>query len=369
MDSRLKDLRKILKEETLDAVFISSLPNITYLTGYSGFSSQDRDAFLLITQKEQYIFTHGIYKEDVKQKVKNFTLIEMRRENPINTAIKNLVDEHNIKKLGFESFDLKVAEYDRLTKQLPKKLLKPVDLIEELRIYKSTDEIAALKKACKLGDKAFTYILTQLKNGITESELAARLEFYIKSQGADISFETIVAFEENAAHPHHVPTTKKLTNNSFVLFDFGVLYENYCSDMTRTVSFGKASEEKKRIYETVYNAQKKAIEFLNSQLSSLSSGNKKLKTSNIDKAAREYIISCGYPSIPHSLGHGIGLEVHEGPRLTPVSDEILEEGMVFSIEPGIYLHGNTGVRIEDLFAIENNSLIQLTTSPSNLLEL
>lgn len=363
MDDKLANLRRLLNENSLDAFFVSSLPNIAYLTGYGGFSAQDRDAFLLITQNSQYIFTHGIYREDVKNKVNHFTLIDIKRENPISTAIKKAVQEHGIKKLGFEAFDLKVAEYDRLTKEIEKEILFPLDVIAKLRIYKSSKEIETLKQACLLGDKAFAYMVKELHEGMTELEAAALLEYFIKSQGSDISFPTIIAFEENAAHPHHMPTQKKLRTDSFVLMDFGVRHNNYCSDMTRTISFGNVSKEDVHVYQIVREAQQRAIAFIEKQLAKKET----IRAREVDNIAREFIISKNYPTMPHSLGHGIGVEVHESPRLTPVTEEFLEEEMVFSIEPGIYLPEKVGVRIEDLFAIQNKKLVQLTNSPRDLL--
>lgn len=365
MNERLRQVRKLLAEKHLDAVFISSLPNITYLTNFSGFSNEDRDAYLLITKKKQYIFTHGIYQETVQYKIPEFTLIPIKRENPISNALKGIIIEEKLERVGFESFDLTVSEFDRLTITVPNKILTPASLIEQLRTSKNTDEIRAIKKACELGDKAFTVILKQLKIGMTEKELATELEFFIKQQGADISFPTIVAFNANASMPHHIPTDLKLKQNSLILLDFGVKLHNYCSDMTRTFFFGKATKKQKTIYQTVLTAQQNAIATLTSLLlhKSLIEANK------IDKIARDYITSQGYPSIPHSIGHGIGLKVHESPRLTPISNEKLTNGMVFSIEPGIYLPGEFGVRIEDLFAIEKNTLINLTLSPNHFTEI
>jgi Xaa-Pro aminopeptidase len=367
MSTKLSNIRTLLTDHSLDAIFISSLPNITYLTGYSGFSTQDRDAFLLITKDHQFIFTHGIYKEDVQRKVTDFTLVQITRENPIGIAVKNAITNESITKLGFEAFDLKVSEYDRLIRQIDKNILSPTNLVNQLRIIKSDEEIGHIQKACALGDKAFSYVLKKIRTGISENELAAELEFYVKSHGADVSFPTIVAFEENAAHPHHIPTDRKLKTENFVLMDFGVLLNGYCSDMTRTVSFGKTTSEKKRIYQTVLTAQQQTIDTLDHKL--VYDPTKKIRASSLDTIAREYIISRKYPSMPHSLGHGIGLEVHEAPRLTTVSEEKLEDGMVFSIEPGIYLPDVAGVRIEDLFALKNGKLTQLTTSPRDLLEL
>ncbi|MBI2334310.1 M24 family metallopeptidase, partial [Candidatus Daviesbacteria bacterium] len=170
------------------------------------------------------------------------------------------------------------------------------------------------------------------------------------------------AFGKNSSIPHHQTGDKRLTiNDKLILLDFGVKLNGYCSDMTRTIFFGKPSEKQRKIYETVLEAQKIAIRFINS--------GKKIKAKDVDKVAREYIKSMGFPDIPHSLGHGVGLEVHEHPYLSSKSKEELKEGMVFSIEPGIYIPDFGGVRIEDLFVLENRNLRQLTTSHKNLIEL
>jgi len=363
--NRLQNLRKALTEEKLDAVLISSLPNVTYLAGFSGFTTMDRDAYLLVTKTKQYIFTHGIYKEIVAKTVKDFELIEIKREKPISVALRVIVEQEKIKKLGFEAFDLKVNEYDKLIKQVSKKLLHPADPVNKLRIIKTPDEIQTIKKACALGDQAFTYILKQIKESVTETDLATELEFFIKRNGGDISFAPIVAFGPNASQPHHVPDGTKLKKNSFILFDFGVLLNNYCSDMSRTIFFGKANKDQKNAYEAVVTAQEESMKLITSRLSL----KKQIKGSEVDKVAREYLTLQNFPSMPHSLGHGIGLEVHEPPRLTPISDEELKPGMVFSIEPGVYLPGEFGIRIEDLFAIEDKKLIPLTKAQSKFIEL
>lgn len=364
MNPPLQKLRIFLEEEKLDAIFVSSLPNIIYLTNFSDFTAFERDGFVLITKKNQYIFTHGIYKEAVETQVKNFTLIDIKRENPINKSVKNIIEKENIQSLGFESFDLKVDEYERLTKEIDKKILKPTHLISKLRIQKSTDEIKAIKKACLLGDKAFKFIIKKLKPGISEIELAAEFEYFVKSQGATLSFDSIVAFGPHASKPHHVPTSTKLKSNQFVLFDCGIKLNNYCSDMTRTVFFGKANNRQKQAYKTVLTAQQKAIK----QFSILAMKQSEIHAKELDRIAREYLTSQNFPDMPHSLGHGIGLEVHEVPRLTPLSNEKLESGNVFSIEPGIYIPGKFGIRIEDLFAIENGKLIQLTNASNKFVQ-
>lgn len=364
MNSQLLKLRNLLQEEKLDAVLVSSLPNIAYLTNFSDFSTEDRDAYLLITKKRQYIFTHGIYKEAVEKKVTQFELVSITRENPIGTALKKIVKDEKIKKVGFESFDLTVNDYEQLSKQINKKMLTPTNIIHNLRLTKTPEEIQKIKRACNLGDKAYSYILKRVKETMTEKELAFEIEFFIKRHGGDISFPPIVAFGAHASRPHHVPTDTKLKRNTLILTDFGVKLNNYCSDMTRTFFFGVATEKQKWVYQIVMDSQKEAVNFINALLQN---PNAVIKATEVDNASRKYIINTGFPSMPHSLGHGIGLEVHELPRLTTVSEDILKPEMVFSIEPGIYLPDEFGIRIEDLYALENGKLIQLTKASKKLL--
>lgn len=365
MNTRLTNLRALMKVQKLDAVFVSSIPNIIYLTGFSAFTTEDRDAFLLITQRDQFIFTHGIYKEAVKKNIKGFTLIEMSRENPTGRSIEQLIHKHDIKKLGYEATNLTVWEYERLFKHVNNKILTDANPVEKIREIKDFKEINAIQKACILGDKAYSYILKNLRIGMTEKEVAFEIEYFIKKNGGEISFSSIVAFGANAAYIHHLPGDKKLEKNECVLLDFGVKLKNYCSDMSRTFFYGKATSEQRNVYQTALNSQQKAITYIEDELAK----NEKAQGSTADKIAREHIASRNFEAFPYSLGHGIGLEVHESPRLTPAYEQTLENGMVFSIEPGIYLTDKFGVRIEDLFAIQNNKLVPLTHSPKELMEI
>lgn len=368
MTTPLTKLRELIKETPpaggLDAALISSVPNIIYLTGYSGFSKDEREAFLFITEKAQYILTDGRYTQAVKTLIPDFKLIEISGKLSATDALKKLKKKYKIKKIGFEGHNITHLEYQKLTKTLGK--LSHVDL-KSLRVIKNEEEIYKIEEACKLGDKAFEYILKKIHLGISEKEVANEIEFFIKSQGGDLSFPTIVAFGKNSATPHHVSTTYNLQPNSIVLFDFGVKLNNYCSDMTRTIFFGKTPAEFKKMYNTVLNAQTKAIRSLTSDGGKLSL--RSHDSSEVDRIARDYITSQGYETIPHSLGHGIGIEVHETPHLSPKSKDILKEGMVFSIEPGIYFPNFGGVRIEDLAVLENSKLRLLTHSQKNLIEL
>lgn len=364
MNDRLTKVKTLLQKNRLDAILISSTPNITYLTNYSGFSKDEREVYLLITKNESYLLTDGRYTEAVRT-IPHFTLLEISPINPLKKMLITLTEKHKIKKLGIEENNLTVSEYKILKKHLSG--LKHCNQLSILRIEKDENEITAIEKACKLGDRTFGHVLKKVKQGITEKEIAFEIEFFIKKQarlpdgqGFDISFKPIVAFGKNSAIPHHQPSNQKLITNNFVLLDFGVKVDNYCSDMTRTVFFGKATSEQKRMHQTVFDAQKKAIAHL---------GGIRTDSSEVDRVARDYIISQDYPTIPHSLGHGIGLEVHESPSLSPKSNDILKSGMVFSVEPGIYLPGIGGVRIEDLVLLEPSGPRLLTKSPKHLLEL
>ena len=362
-EKRIKDLGKRLLKEKLDGVLISSVSNISYLSGFSNFSKDEREAYLFIGQDFEYIITDGRYSEAVKKQVTHLTLFERGGEKSTEDLLKKHKKE--IKTLGIEEDNLTVSEH-----KLIKKHFKNLKHFPISRSIKTNDEIEKIERACKLGDEAFKYGLAQIKSGITEKELAFEIENFVKKNGVELSFPTIVAFGANSSVPHHQTGNTVLENNQIVLIDMGVKLDNYCSDMTRTVFFGKPTEKQRHIYETALEAQQKAVEFLEKSMKSGKQVNKfaanAVKASEVDGVARKHIITKGFPSIPHSLGHGIGLEVHESPHLSPKSKDILKEGMVFSIEPGIYLEGFGGVRIEDLFVLENGKLRCLTHSNSSL---
>lgn len=395
-------ITNLLTKNGIDALLISSTANIAYLTNYFGFSDTEREAYILITKKQNYLFTDGRYIEAVRR-LQDFLLQEITSKLPFIKLLKALMQTHAFKTLGIEEQDLRVKEY-LMIKKLPT-AIKPLSL-RALRMIKTSEEIELIKRACEIADTTYTTVLKTVKEGMTEKEIGNLIESEIKKQKADISFRPIVAFNEHAATPHHLTDDRKLTAGSIILMDFGAQYKGYYSDMTRTIFFGKPPEEQKNVYQVVLTAQEKAVEYLNHELRSMNyddnfitysssersesrSNNETIKQSsnssrwsssreisrdsnnksvalNVDKVAREHIISQGYPTIPHSLGHGIGIQVHEAPTLSPTSKDELAEGMVFSIEPGIYLPGKFGVRIEDLFAIQNGTLVQLTKSPSKL---
>jgi|Napbiome12C3dose_1001474.scaffolds.fasta_scaffold00004_36 Xaa-Pro aminopeptidase len=368
-EKKLKEIRQKLIKEKLDAVLVSSVSNISYLTGFTNFSKEEREAYIFIGSDFAYVITDARYSEAVKKQVPHLTLFERGYKNPT----KNLFNKHQkeIKKLGIEEDNLTVVEHKSLKKHF--KNIKHFE-VSHLRSIKNEDEISKIEKACRVGDLAFAHILKKITDGITEKWLAGELEKFIKEKDGEFSFPPIVAFGKNSSVPHHQTGNTKLTGNGeftakqeacFVLLDFGVKLDNYCSDMTRTIFFGKPSDKQKEIYQTVLAAQQKAVECINLTIKA----GKQVKAAEVDQVARKYIVSKGYPAIPHSLGHGIGLEVHERPSLSPRSKEDLKEGMVFSIEPGIYLEGFGGVRIEDLYIYQNKKLRQLTKSPKEIIQI
>jgi len=369
---RLKKLQQEISLQKLDAVLISKVANIIYLTNYAGFSTEEREVFLFITPKSQFILTDGRYTGAVKKLIPHFELVEISGKRKLKEVLRNLAQKLKINKLGIEENDLRVNEF-----KLAKKVIKNLKdfKFHEHRAVKTPEEIKLIEKACEIGDKTFEFILTKIKSGISEKELRYFLENFIREQGFEPSFKTIVAFGENSAVPHHLTGDRKLQFGDFVLLDFGVKFKNYCSDMTRTLVFGQSSEKQKQAYEVVKQSQQKVVECLQKKFKSRGSPIKSgmtqvvVRAADLDKIARNHILKSGFPSIPHSLGHGIGIEVHEHPYLSSNSKEALKEGMVFSIEPGIYIPDFGGVRIEDLFVIEKEGVRQLTQSNKEFIEL
>lgn len=388
---RLAKTRKVLKKQTLDALLISSPANITYLTGYSNFSKDEREAFLLITNDQQCILTDGRYSEAVSSTVPNWKLIEVSTRISFKKILRALAKKLQIHRIGFEENNVTFWEYTMLSSCFND--LNHDSSVEKLRMVKDREEITAIQNASALGDRAFVSVLKKIREGITEKQIALELEWFIKKHSADISFPPIVAFGENSSIPHHQTSDQRLASSGqFVLLDFGVKVNNYCSDMTRTVFFGRASNKQREMYNTVLAAQQKAIDYLERLTSDGGSPElleserprsrrpaeghdssevyaRGINARDIDRVAREYIESQGYPTIPHSVGHGIGLEVHEAPSLSPRSKDKLVPGMVFSVEPGIYIEGFGGVRIEDLVVLERTGSRILTNSPKHLIEL
>ncbi len=340
------------------AVIFSSVSR-QYLTGF-----RSSDGVLLITKEKSVLFLDSRYFEMAQ-------IAQAKGEIPQTVELKpgtlykffpHFAQSENIKVIDFEDRELTVSDLARLKEKFPDFEYVPLsDRVEKLRRIKREEEIEKIRAAQKLAEEAFHYILPRIQVGRTEISIAAELEYFMKCGGASApSFDTICVSGTRSSLPHGTPTDACLEKNTFITMDFGCKLDGYCSDMTRTVCLGKADEEMKKVYETVLSAQTAAL----SQIRAGLTGNR------VDQAARDVIASAGYGEFfGHSLGHGIGLKVHEAPSFSPSYEGVIPAGAVMSVEPGIYLPGKFGVRIEDLVVVREDGCENLNTSSKLLLEL
>ncbi|MCX5709308.1 MAG: Xaa-Pro peptidase family protein [Candidatus Omnitrophica bacterium] len=339
MFSRLQKICKKLEEENLDGLLLSSPANITYLTEYPS-----RDSYLLVSRKGNLYFTDSRYTQEAKTFLKGRAQVKDASGTTFKTIAQGLADL-GLKRVGFESRYLPYAEYKRIHLDLNKRsLLIPThSLVEELRQIKDAGEIKKIREAVKICIGALELMRNFIAPGKKEIEVVAEMERFIRYQGAsNSSFDTIVATGAHAAYPHHISGQRKLSKAEPVLIDAGVEFKGYKSDLTRVYFLSKMDGLISKVYDIVRGAQLKAIEEIRPGTA----------ISKIDRAARGYIAKKGYaPYFKHNLGHGLGLEIHELPNISPKSDIELEEGMVFTIEPGIYLPGKFGIRIEDMVLV------------------
>lgn len=345
-------VKKILQEHSIDALLISSDYNRFWYTTFSSTAGY----LLILSNMKTYFFLDGRYITDGKNLSKNvdefITFSNLKQ-------IKKIVQEQNIKSLGFEKQYVTYEQYEIFSQNILENL-SPINL-NAVRIIKSPDEIEKIKKACTIGDQTFEVVLKQIKPGMTEREVDQIINNSFLKLGADkASFDSIVASGFRSAFPHGRATNKKIMNNEIITCDFGCIYEGYCSDMTRTFIVGDKLEEPKllEIYNIVKEAQALGIKKIKPGV----------KCSDIDKVCRNYIEQKGYGKyFSHSTGHGLGIEVHEAPSVSFISETILETGMVITVEPGIYIPDLGGVRIEDDILVTDNGYEILTKSKKDLI--
>lgn len=358
--SRLNQVRRTLAKRKID-VFLSTNPaNIQYLTDFQSLSASSRDAFVLINQKEVWLLTDSRYVEVVQQLPLVKPLLLDSRHS-LNKFIKKTAKSFSWKTLAYEKTDLRVSELEHLSKKLPLELVGTQNLIEKLRGVKNEEEILVITKAARITDQIWQKILSEIKPGLREQELEAKIRVFSAQLGASgQSFPPIVAAGQHSSIPHHLTSGYRLGQEDVVLLDFGARWSGYCSDMTRTVFLNEPTQKQKEVYNLVLKAQEAAIKGIRPGMTG----------AQADKLAREIINKAGFAkNFSHSSGHSVGIEVHDGFRLTPKSKVVLKPGMIFTIEPGIYLPGEFGIRIEDLVVMENDGVRVLSQSPKKLIVL
>ena len=353
-NGRLACLNDKISAEEVDAVLITKDANVTYFSGFLGDS-----AALFVGDNFRKLVTDGRYTEQAKRQSKNFQIVEHT-----DGLYKKIVDEiksSGAKKIGVEATVMTVAQHDYLAREIVGVEFKSLEF-DTLRQVKDASEIEMIRKACEIADNAFTKILEVIKPGVREIEVAAELEYFMRKLGSErAAFDTIVASGIRGSLPHGIATEKKICAGELVTMDFGATFGGYCSDMTRTVAVGKISFEQKKIYNAVYDAQLYGLEIISAGKSG----------KEIDTAVRDRLRDADYGEFfMHSLGHGVGLEIHEEPRLSSLSKcEHLLPNMIVTDEPGVYIKNFGGVRIEDTVLVKDGVSEALTCSPKTLIEL
>lgn len=357
MEKRFQKFQAVLKEKDLDAYYVTDLYNIRYLSGFTGST-----ATLFITQNAAYVLTDFRYEQQVKNQCQGYEAViaggSASNTNPMD-FLKQVGESLPNKRIGFEAEKVSFSEYNRLKQAVPVEWVPAPGLIEKLREVKDEEEIATIRKACQIADAAFDYILTYLKPGLSEIQVANALDFKMRELGASgVSFTTIVASGLRSAMPHGVASEKILEKGDLVTMDYGCYYKGYASDMTRTVALGDPGEKLKEIYSIVQEANRRVAEAVRPGITG----------AELDAKARDFIAEKGYGSkFGHSTGHAFGLEVHETPYVSFRSDQPFVVGNCITDEPGIYIEGLGGVRIEDDFLVVEGGSEILTHSPRELI--
>ena len=353
----INKLKEFLKEKNAAALIMSE-ENICYFTSF-----HSSNGYLIVTGEKAYFFTDSRYIEAAQNKITSCDEVLLLKS--MKEELVPFIASLNKSELFVEAERITLSRYTEL-----KSLFSGVTVngngeldkkISEIRTVKKDEQVNTIIKAQRIAEKAFDYILTFIKEGVTEKEVALTLEYFMLKNGADaLSFDTIAVSGKNSSMPHGVPTDKKIEKGDFITMDYGAVCDFYHSDMTRTVAVGEVSSKQIEVYETVLKAQEEAFRVMKAGV----------PCKDVDKAARDTIVNAGYGEyFGHGLGHGVGVEIHELPSLNPSSGAILEVGNIVTNEPGIYLPGEFGVRIEDMALITENGYENLTLSEKKLIVL
>jgi Xaa-Pro dipeptidase len=353
-ETRRGRLRELLEAAEVDALLVTNLINVRYLCGFTG-----SNAALLVTADDAVLATDGRY---ITQSAAQSPDVERLIAKGVGTALAERAAQRGVPRVGFEAHEVTVEQHGALTRAAEGGELRAAGrLVERLRSVKDEEEIALLREACAIGDRAFDALLPRICAGRTERQMAFELEDLMRDEGSDgPSFETIVAAGPNSAIPHHRPTDRVVESGDFVKLDFGALYSGYHSDMTRTVVVGEPADWQREIYDVVRRSQQAGVDALAVDA----------VVSDMDKASRDVIDEAGYgDNFTHALGHGVGLQIHEAPTLGYGGSDRLADRMPVTVEPGVYLEGRGGVRIEDTLVVRASGTELLTHTTKDLIVL
>lgn len=346
----------MLDANGLDAMLLTEEANRFYA---SGFHSTGTDGAALVTKNKNYYFTDSRYTEAAARCIRNAELGEVGMGHSYPALLNAVIEAEGLQRIGFDDARMTVRNYRNYKAALHGELIPASQQLLQLRQVKDAEEIESLIAAQRIAERALEEILNEIRPGVTEQEIAARLQYLMLHFGAEnMSFDPIVVSGPNGSLPHGVPGGKAIERGEFVTMDFGCIKDGYCSDMTRTVAVGFVTEEMRTVYDTVLQAQ----------LAGIAAARAGATGREVDGAARKVITDAGYgPYFGHSFGHGVGVEIHESPNATPMNPHPLPAGAVISAEPGIYLPGRLGVRIEDVLVLTEDGCIDLTRAPKELL--
>ena len=350
-----QEIRAKLEAFEVDAMMLTHEANRLYATG---FHASGTDGMALITRGSAYYFTDSRYTEAAERAIPNAVHQEIKPGRGYTVLMNEVIQKEGLRRIGFEDAYMTVREHERYRKALSCELTPATDLLLQLRMVKTEAELEAITAAQRIAEKALEEILHEIRPGVSEKEIAARLQYLMLHYGAsDMSFDPIVVSGPNGSLPHGVPSEKLIQNGEFVTRDFGCVYGGYCSDMTRTVAVGSVTDEMRQVYETVLKAQ----------LAGIGAAKAGVTGKEVDGAARRVIEQAGYgPYFGHSFGHGVGVEIHEAPNASALNEKPMPLGAVISAEPGIYLPGRLGVRIEDMIVLTEDGCRNLTQAPKAL---
>lgn len=349
---RLQGLRKAMLEAGADAALITSEVNLRYYSGFSGTSSQ-----LLITQDSKFFFTDFRYTEQAEAET-DFTVVETKANERVKTIFE-YIKNSKAKRVGIDLSDVSYPSYKSYLEYMEEADIVDVSsAVSAQRCVKDEKELELISKGAKCNDELFTHLCGLLRPGLSEMDIKAEIVYYMNKRGAETAFDPIVASGPNSSLPHATPTARKIAAGDFVTMDYGCKFSGYCSDFTRTVAISHIDKEMQKVYDIVNRAGDKAFETLKPGAGAKS----------VDAAARDYISTAGHgDSFGHGLGHGVGLFIHEAPILNAISEAVLAPGMVVTVEPGIYLKGRYGVRIEDLCVVTGKGFTNLTAAPREMI--